>query len=76
MLMRHYEQHGAFAKAEDALFDLLEAEPGNSDALEFGIAFYERLRGQSDMALAKGNLPRQELEAGLAELRQRQAGSP
>jgi hypothetical protein len=71
MLMRHHEQRGDFAKAEDALFDLLDAEPGNSDVLDFGIAFYERLRGQSDMALAEGNLPRQELEAGLAELRQR-----
>ena len=76
LLMCHYEKLGAFAKAEDVLFDLLDAEPGNSDALDFGIAFYERLRGQSDMALANGNLPRQELEGGLAELRQRQAGSP
>jgi hypothetical protein len=73
MLMRHYEQRGAFAKAEDALFDLLDAEPGNSDVLDVGMEFYERLRGQSDVALADGNLPRQELEAGAAELRQRRA---
>jgi hypothetical protein len=75
MLMRYYEQRGAFAKAEDVLFDLLDAEPGNSEVLDFGMAFYERLRGQSDSALANGNLPRPELEAGLAELFQRQAGS-
>jgi len=75
MLMRQYEQQGAFAKAEDALFDLLDAEPGNTKAVDLGIAFYERLRGENDMALANGNLPRQELEAGLAELRQRQGVS-
>jgi hypothetical protein len=76
MLMRYYEQRGAFAKAEDALFGLIDAEPGNSEVLDFGIAFYERLRGKSDLALSIGNLPRQELEAGLGELRQRQASSP
>jgi hypothetical protein len=76
MLMQHYERRGAFAKAVDALFALLDAEPGNSEALDFGIAFYERLRGQSDTALVNGSLPRHELEAGLAELRQRKANLP
>lgn len=73
MLMRHYEQNGAFGKAEDVLFDLLETEPANAALLDFGIGFYERLRSQTDLALASGNLPRQELEAGLAELCQRRA---
>ncbi|HEY5914936.1 MAG TPA: DUF6483 family protein [Verrucomicrobiae bacterium] len=68
-LMRHYECGGEFAKAEDALFAMLEAEPQPEGLLEFGTAFYERLRGQADAALAAGNLPRAELEAGLAELR-------
>jgi hypothetical protein len=70
-LMRHYEQTGAFAKAEDVLFDLLETDPESVAIVNFGIAFYERLRSQSDTALANGNLPRQEVEAGLAELRKR-----
>jgi hypothetical protein len=76
VLMHHYERRGDFAKAEDALFALLDAEPGNSEALDFGIAFYERLRGQSDTALVNGSLPRHELEAGMAELRQRKAHLP
>jgi len=71
MLMHHYERIGAFAKAEDALFALLDAAPITAEVAEFGIAFYERLRGQSDSALAAGNLPRSELEAGLAELQHR-----
>ena len=71
LLMQHYEKSGQFAKAEDALFAMLEAEPGKTGLVEFGVSFYERLQGQSDASLAAGNLPRPELEAGLAELRKR-----
>ena len=73
MLMQHYERLGDFAKAEDALFAMLELQPQNQRALDFGFAFYERLRGQSDAALAAGNLPRTELEAGLGELSRRKS---
>jgi hypothetical protein len=68
-LMQHYERIGEFAKAEDCLFGMLESEPDNPGLVEFGIAFYERLRGQSDANLVAGNLPRAELEAGLLELK-------
>jgi hypothetical protein len=71
MLMHHYERTGALAKAEDALFALLDAAPDTGEAVEFGIAFYERLRVQSAAALAAGNLPRSEVEAGMAELQSR-----
>jgi|SRR5581483_10212857 len=71
-LMRHYEESGQFGRAEDALFAILDAQPDNAEALAFGILFFERLRRQSDAALADGNLPRAELESGLAELRRRQ----
>ncbi len=69
--MQHYERSGEFAKAEDALFAMLEAEPMNAGLVDFGIPFYERLQGQSDTSLATGSLPRLELQAGLAELRGR-----
>lgn len=72
MLMQHYERSGQFALAEDALFAILDAQPHNPEALGFGLAFFERLRGRSDTALEDGNLPRPELEAGLTELRRRQ----
>lgn len=71
-LMQHYETIQEFAKAEDALFAMLEAEPGNPDLVNFGTAFYQRLRSQTDTNLLAGNLPRAELESGLAELRRRQ----
>jgi hypothetical protein len=67
-LMRHYERIGAFAKAEDHLFHLLEGSPDADGARRFGIAFYERLLRRSDAELAQGNLPRHEVEAGLREV--------
>lgn len=71
LLMEHYERTGQFGKAEDAFFGILDAQPNDTEALDFGIAFYERLNGRSDAALVEGNLPRPELEAGLVELRAR-----
>jgi hypothetical protein len=74
LLMQHYARVGDFARAEDALFAMLEAEPQNPRLLKFGIAFYRRLELQSDASLESGNLPRAEVEAGLADLRNREAG--
>lgn len=71
LLMEHYERTGQFAKAEDSLFAILDADPRDGAALDFGISFYERLLGHSDDELADGNLPRPEVEAGMAELRER-----
>jgi hypothetical protein len=74
MLMQHYERTGEFARAEDLLFTLLEAEPERIELLDFGTVFYRRLLGRSDSALTAGNLPRSEVQAGLAELDARRAG--
>jgi hypothetical protein len=70
-LMQHYERTSEFAKAEDALYCMLDAEPEHVPLLELGISFYHRLENQSDVHLADGNLPRVEVEAGLAELNAR-----
>jgi hypothetical protein len=70
-LMQHYEQVGSFGKAEDVLFAMLEPEPNEPGLLHFGIAFYQRLARQSDASLSDGNLPRAEVDAGLAELQRR-----
>lgn len=73
LLMEHYERTGQFGKAEDALFAVLDADPENVAALEFGISFYERLLRQTQARLEEGNLPLNEVEAGLGELRERRA---
>jgi hypothetical protein len=75
-LMQHYERIGEFGKAEDALFTVLETEPNEPKLLDFGITFYQRLKSQSDTALSSGNLPRAELEAGLAELEAKRQNFP
>jgi hypothetical protein len=74
LLMRHYESTGQFGKAEDALYAMVEATNAEPEVVEFGRAFYGRALRRSDAALAAGNLPRNEAEAGLAELAR--IGSP
>lgn len=71
LLMQHYERTGEFAKAEDELFTMLDAEPNNERLMEFGCAFYRRLLAQSDSALNHANLPRSEVEEGLKQLEAR-----
>jgi len=71
LLMEHYETTGQFDKAENALHVILDAQPDNPDARDFGVDFYNRLKGQSDERLAAGNLPRAEVESGLADLKGR-----
>ena len=73
-LMQHYERIGAFGKAEDALFAMLETEMDGPKLLDFGITYYQRLENQSDASLTAGNLTRAELNAGLAELERRKKG--
>jgi hypothetical protein len=68
LLMQHFERTGQFAKAEDALFALLESAADNPHVAGFGAAFYRRLLGLSDESLAAGNLPRAEVEEGLRSL--------
>jgi hypothetical protein len=68
-LWRHHEHTGAFARAEDALSDLLEAQPDNPELRSEAKAFYERLLRETDASLESGNLPRTEVETALAELR-------
>ena len=67
-LWRHFERIGAYAKSEDALCFLLESEPANEMLRKEGRAFYNRLLRQSDSALEAGNLPRKEVEEGLAKI--------
>jgi hypothetical protein len=76
MLMQHYERLGEFARAEDALFEILDAEPAKIELLEFGRLFYQRLLRLEDPALNSGNLPRAEVLSGLAELEERKANMP
>jgi hypothetical protein len=78
-LLAYWERLGQFARAEDELFALVQAAdpqgPGPAQLLAVGEAFYQRLLGQSDAALAAGGLPRDEVLEGRAALARRLPGS-
>jgi|GEM_PF-394070 hypothetical protein len=75
LLMRHYETTCQLAKAEDALFSILDATSNDPSSIDFGLAFYDRVLGLSDARLIAGDLPRAEAEEGLRELQERKAAS-
>lgn len=69
-LWRVYELAGAYASAENWLFDLLEDERMEDGhvALKRGLMFYERILALPDADLEAAGLPRAEAQAGRAEL--------
>ncbi len=73
LILRYYEAAGDYAQAENILFDWRENEaeifdPDAPGSAEAGAAFYERILQKSDEELLAGGLPREEAEAGLADL--------
>ena len=69
LFWRFQEQHGDYAGAENTLFELLEATGADGGVANNGIAFYQRLLQKSDAELEAGGLPRDEVEAGLEEMK-------
>jgi hypothetical protein len=61
-LFYYYELIGDYAEAENVLFEL--AEGGAAGAPALGSGFYDRLRVKDDEELARGGLPRDEVEDG------------
>jgi hypothetical protein len=66
--MAFHEGTGRFDRAENALFDILAATP---EFAPEGLRFYGRLLMKSDVDLRAGNLPREEVMEGIAELKTR-----
>jgi tetratricopeptide (TPR) repeat protein len=71
-LARVLEAQGRYADAEDALFEVIEAEPDDLGPIDAGILFYQRLLARDDGDLEAGDLPRDEVKDGIAELLRRQ----
>src|SRR6266404_3686941 len=69
-LFRYFEKTGRYARAEDVLFEMVEGDADETTYNE-GFGFYERLLRRSDEELAAGDLPREEVQNGLASLRKR-----
>jgi tetratricopeptide (TPR) repeat protein len=68
LLARFYELSGQYGKAEDCLFELLEASQYQAGDVTEGFAFYDRLLQKDPVALEKGNLPLAEVTEGRARL--------
>lgn len=73
LLVRYYSAAGRFSRAEDELYDWLDSSGTGRRAVGEGLAFYQDLLAKDDESLTRGNLPKDEVLAGLAELRQRAA---
>ncbi len=73
-LWKHFEQFGDYARAEDWMYEAIEDEHAPADIMQRAEAFYHRLLDQSDFELVHGNLPRPEVEAGLAQLESGRTG--
>lgn len=69
-LFAHHERAGEYARAEDLLYDLLESGAAQDTIVRQGLDFYRRLLALPDAALRAGNLPRDEVEDGLARMRE------
>lgn len=70
-LISFHEKQGSFAESENSLHKALEVVGNHPQLLARGKAFYEECRKQADSRLEKGDLPRDEVEDGLADMLER-----
>jgi hypothetical protein len=70
-ICRYYLAIGRFADAEDLLFEMIETGTGGSATVTEGVAMLEGLLERSDSELEAGNLPRDEVEEALQQLKAR-----
>lgn len=70
--MGYFEKIGAYGKAEDTLFEMLDTvadDPDTTaDVIAIGDMFYERLQQLDDETLVAGNLARGEIASSVADL--------
>ncbi len=70
-LISYNEKLGEFADAEDCLWKAIEVAGNEPQILRRGLVFYETLRKQTDARLEAGNLPRDEVDEGYEEIKER-----
>ena len=68
LLFQYFDHTNQYARAEDLLFEMLEAGDDGREILARGISFYQRLARKSDTELRAGNFSREEVDEGLARL--------
>jgi hypothetical protein len=68
-LLTLYEREGAYARAEDIIFELLADAPHSAELHAHAVALFDRLSARPEADLATGGLSRTEVARALAELR-------
>ena len=68
LLFRYFDQIHEYARAEDLLFEMLEASDVNEDALAYGTSFYQHLLMKSDEALSADNFSKEKALEGLSQI--------
>ena len=67
-LYKYYEDKFDFCKAEDILFDILDASSYSETLINEALAFYERISEHSDEVLTEAGLPRNEIATAVNQL--------
>ena len=68
LLFRYFDHIHEYARAEDLLFEMLEASDPNEDILANAISFYQQLLRKSDAALSADNFSKEKVIEGLSQL--------
>ncbi|WP_294351007.1 DUF6483 family protein [uncultured Clostridium sp.] len=68
-VFRLYEVCNNFDKAENILFDMIKGSNKDKEIIDLGISFYERLKEKPEEELEDGNLPLEEVEDSLQDLK-------
>ena len=68
LLFRYFDHIHQYARAEDLLFEMLEASDSNEDILAYGTTFYQHLLKKSDASLSADNFSKKKALEGLSQL--------
>lgn len=68
-IFKFFEINNQFDKAEDTLFYMIKISNKDQSIISKGIEFYNRLKDKDQKVLEEGNLPLEEVEDGLENLR-------
>ncbi|MGZ6364516.1 MAG: DUF6483 family protein [Ktedonobacteraceae bacterium] len=68
LLFRYFEHIHQYARAEDLLFEMLEASDSSEEILAYGTTFYQHLIKKSDASLSADNFSKKKALEGLSQL--------
>jgi hypothetical protein len=68
LLFRYFDHTHEYARAEDLLFELLEASGSDEDILANGISFYQQLLKKNDESLRADHFSMEKVIEGLSHL--------